>query len=279
MEKQRVKKYDDDSNDDEFTTIFPQRLIKLLDDPSNHDAIIWLPNGKSFLIIDRQKFSTKVLPKYFRKTKYTSFTRKLNRWNFSRVTSGPDLGAYYHEFFQRGNEALCIQMYCKNNRFKYATSQGDATSIDTKNVTSEKKYQQSSLSNFSSQSLLEDKVKAQKLPLVRTLPLINYSTLVSNYLAPPATTIDPIIRIQALIAKQQAQIRQEQLKLSLTNGTFLPSQAKVKLVTTKEERMSEKVKLIEIQLKAIQSRMKQDQIQIQRPEKRNLMRKTSASAA
>jgi len=273
MGKQIEEKYDDESNDDEFTTIFPQRLMKLLDNPSNHDAIIWLPHGKSFLIIDRQKFSTKVLPKYFRKTKYTSFTRKLNRWNFSRVTSGPDLGAYYHEFFQSGNEALCIQMYCKNNRSKYATSQGEETTVDTKSAISKKKSQQSSLPKFSSKN------NARKLPLVGTLPLMPYSTLGSHLLVPPATTIDPIIRIQALIANQQAQIRQEQLKLSFINNPFIPSQAEVKPMMTKEEIMSEKVELIEMQLKAIQSRMKQNQIQIQRPEKCSLMRKTSATAA
>jgi hypothetical protein len=107
---------------DENAKIFPQRLMEILSEPFNIDAITWLPHGKAFIIINRQKFSDQILPKYFRKTKFTSFTRKLNRWNFTRVTRGPELGAYYHEFFQRGNEALCTQMYCKNDRAKFAVS-------------------------------------------------------------------------------------------------------------------------------------------------------------
>ena len=38
-----------------------------------------------------------VLPVYFKQSKYTSFTRKLKRWGFTRVTSGTELGAYYHK--------------------------------------------------------------------------------------------------------------------------------------------------------------------------------------
>jgi hypothetical protein len=53
------------------------------------------------------------MPKYFNKqTKFPSFTRKLNRWNFTRVTRGPEAGAYYHPLFQRENQQLCMQMTC-----------------------------------------------------------------------------------------------------------------------------------------------------------------------
>jgi HSF-type DNA-binding len=107
---------------DEDSKIFPQRLMEILHDSSNHDSIAWLPHGKSFIIVDRQKFCNSTLPKYFRKTKFTSFTRKLNRWNFSRVTRGPEIGAYYNEFFRKDNEALCTQMYCKNDRAKFAVA-------------------------------------------------------------------------------------------------------------------------------------------------------------
>jgi hypothetical protein len=49
-----------------------------------------------------------------------SFTRKLNRWNFVRISSGPELGAYYHEFFLRDKPHLAAQMFCKNARTKLA---------------------------------------------------------------------------------------------------------------------------------------------------------------
>ena len=42
------------------------------------------------------------------------------RRNFVRVSSGPELGAYYHEFFLRDKPHLAAQMFCKNARTKIA---------------------------------------------------------------------------------------------------------------------------------------------------------------
>ena len=40
----------------------------------------------------------------------------INLRNFSRVSSGPELGAYHHEFFLRDKPHLAAQMFCKNAR-------------------------------------------------------------------------------------------------------------------------------------------------------------------
>ena len=40
--------------------------------------------------------------------------------NFVRISSGPELGAYYHEFFLRDKSHLAAQMFCKNARTKLA---------------------------------------------------------------------------------------------------------------------------------------------------------------
>lgn len=50
--------------------------------------------------------------------------------NFVRVSSGPELGAYYHEFFLRDKPHLAAQMFCKNARTKIAM----AASSEPKNV-------------------------------------------------------------------------------------------------------------------------------------------------
>ena len=69
------------SSDDDDAMLFPQKLMGILADPSNQEAISWLPNGQAFVIRDSERFEEIVIPKYFpRKTKYGSFTRKLNRW-------------------------------------------------------------------------------------------------------------------------------------------------------------------------------------------------------
>jgi hypothetical protein len=42
--------------------------------------ISWLPHGRGFAVRDKRRFAAEVLPKFFKKSKWTSFTRKLNRW-------------------------------------------------------------------------------------------------------------------------------------------------------------------------------------------------------
>lgn len=42
--------------------------------------------------------------------KFTSFTRKLNRWGFKRVARGKEMGAYYHDEFRRGDADACAAM-------------------------------------------------------------------------------------------------------------------------------------------------------------------------
>jgi hypothetical protein len=114
-------KKDDDSakdhgeGDEDVTMTFPQRLMDILNNDEEHgDTISWLPHGRGFMIYKKKLFETKIMPKYFHKnSKYTSFTRKLNRWGFVRVTRGPEMGAYYHKFFKRGESRLCMQMSCQ----------------------------------------------------------------------------------------------------------------------------------------------------------------------
>lgn len=66
---------------------FPARLMEMLSDESNGGCITWLPHGRSFLIHDVYKFTDTVLPKYFKGTKFSSFTRKLYRWGFRQVSA------------------------------------------------------------------------------------------------------------------------------------------------------------------------------------------------
>ena len=43
--------------------------------------------------------------------------------NFVRVSSGPEQGSYYHEFFLRDKPHLVAQMFCKNARSKMAMAE------------------------------------------------------------------------------------------------------------------------------------------------------------
>jgi hypothetical protein len=81
---------------------FPKLIYFLLSEEDVYGSIIsWLPDGKRFVIHDRHRFTTEILPIHFDDCKWTSFTRRLKRWKFDRVSSGPAIGAYYNKNFIR----------------------------------------------------------------------------------------------------------------------------------------------------------------------------------
>mmetsp|Transcript_11165 Transcript_11165/g.25869 ORF Transcript_11165/g.25869 Transcript_11165/m.25869 type:complete len:249 (-) Transcript_11165:138-884(-) len=76
-------------------------------------CIAWLPDGKSFVIRNPDEFTRKVLPKFFKATKFSSFTRKLYRWGFRQVNRGigPDDPIIFgNEYFQRDNAEMMVKM-------------------------------------------------------------------------------------------------------------------------------------------------------------------------
>ena len=97
------------SVDDSFIAV----LHAIVSDESLDSAIHWMPCGKKFIVANREEFVRLVLSQNnfgsrrgTSSTKYTSFTRRLKRWNFSRTASGRDIGAYHHEFFLKGEPEL-----------------------------------------------------------------------------------------------------------------------------------------------------------------------------
>eukprot|EP01083_Nonionella_stella_P112191 329705_1 len=89
--------------------VFPRRLFEILnaEDPA---IVSWNADGKSFCIHQNADFSNKVLPRYFRHSKLTSFQRQLNLYGFQRIHVGPLEGAYHHPKFQRDNFSLISGM-------------------------------------------------------------------------------------------------------------------------------------------------------------------------
>ena len=112
--------------------------MKILSEESNSMTISWLPHGFSFRIHDRPDF-LELLTEYERRfmpgrsvasasaranaakavsaesqpartIKWTSFARKLYRWNIVRLSAGPDAGAYCHPKMQRDCPELVNEM-------------------------------------------------------------------------------------------------------------------------------------------------------------------------
>ncbi|KAL7495104.1 hypothetical protein ACHAWT_003619 [Skeletonema menzelii] len=109
------------SNPDSFPTV----LHGIVSDESSDDCIHWLPSGTHFAITDKEKFSKKIIPLYFGSrgaTKFTSFTRRLKRWKFTRISKGPQLGAYYHENFVKDKPELLEKIVYPGARPKSSAS-------------------------------------------------------------------------------------------------------------------------------------------------------------
>jgi len=89
---------------------FPMKLMEVLSRADTEDCISWLPHGRAFVVLQSQVFAKEVLPRFFKQSKFMSFTRQLNLWGFKRITKGTDARAYYHELFLRGKPKLCMMM-------------------------------------------------------------------------------------------------------------------------------------------------------------------------
>jgi hypothetical protein len=109
---------------------FPQILHEILSTPDYQSIARWLPEGSSFFIADKERFSDEILPKYFRVALFHSFIRKLNRYGFRRAKSRFKGGApsFTHSNFVRDKPWLCLKMHCKSKPSFHKVKKQDATS-------------------------------------------------------------------------------------------------------------------------------------------------------
>eukprot|EP01038_Epipyxis_sp_PR26KG_P005312 gene5312-7376_t len=91
---------------DEANVNFPTKLYQLLDCEQHTGIIEWVHHGYSFRIIEPERFSVEIVPRYFKQTRLTSFQRQLNLYGFRRITKGEDQGSYFHPKFQRSRKDL-----------------------------------------------------------------------------------------------------------------------------------------------------------------------------
>lgn len=94
---------------------FPEKLMQAMLENKDEDAVGWLPDGKSFVIVSPDKFVDQVLNKMFKHSKYASFVRKLHRWGFVRLTSGTGTDCFYHPLFQKNRKDLASKIKSASN--------------------------------------------------------------------------------------------------------------------------------------------------------------------
>jgi hypothetical protein len=112
---------------------FPEKLMQVMIEHGKESAVAWLPDGKSFVVVDPDIFCSEVLNKIFKRSKYASFVRKIHRyvnekrnaalgipvcvltvsvvfpcssWGFVRLTSGTGTDCFHHPQFQRNKRDL-----------------------------------------------------------------------------------------------------------------------------------------------------------------------------
>jgi hypothetical protein len=91
---------------------FLWKLHELLEDveKTGDDHIIsWMPSG-GFRVHKPKSFVQKIIPYYFKQSKYKSFQRQLHLYEFVRTQRGVEAGAYCHPKFVRGNKSLCLSL-------------------------------------------------------------------------------------------------------------------------------------------------------------------------
>jgi HSF-type DNA-binding len=93
---------------------FPVILHNLLEHvefnvPNYKDIIHWNDHGRSFVIVNKNLFTSRILPYYFHGQKhYASFHRQLNCYGFLRIRKADsmDRNSFYHAMFLRGRHDL-----------------------------------------------------------------------------------------------------------------------------------------------------------------------------
>lgn len=94
---------------------FVNKIWSMINDKSNSELIQWAPDGKSFVVMNRERFVHEVLPKYFKHSNFASFVRQLNMYGWHKVqdvksgsiqNSSDDKWQFENEYFRREREDL-----------------------------------------------------------------------------------------------------------------------------------------------------------------------------
>ena len=88
---------------------FPVKLHDMLENEDPR-VICWIRDGYAFKVVDYEKFSEVVLPKYYRHCKFESFQRQLNLYGFKRIQGQEDEGGYHHPNCIKGRKDLAAHI-------------------------------------------------------------------------------------------------------------------------------------------------------------------------
>ena len=82
---------------------FLTKTLEILETPSLSDFISWGAGNDSVVVKNIDAFSTEVLPRYFKHSKFSSFVRQLHIYGFRKIhDDGHGCHEFRHQYFVRG---------------------------------------------------------------------------------------------------------------------------------------------------------------------------------
>lgn len=113
---QKKRRFLPDHKKPDAAPTFPEKMMALMryaETKGDNFCVSWLDDGQSFIITDTDEFTRDVVPKFFKPTKFSSFTRKLYRWGFRQINRGigqDDPVVFGNENFQKDKPELMANM-------------------------------------------------------------------------------------------------------------------------------------------------------------------------
>eukprot|EP00985_Skeletonema_marinoi_P020900 scaffold12547_cov148-Skeletonema_marinoi.AAC.1 len=135
--------------------------------------------------VNKERFSSEILPKYFREALLNSVIRKLNRWGFRRVKSRRkgEESSFAHSNFVRDKPWLCLRMKCKSKPTYHKVK---VSSTSTKKNNNKKNKAKKSTSEVSNRNILANDAPAQAPPLPPP-PFLAASGIMNRTFVPTST--------------------------------------------------------------------------------------------